>query len=149
MGTADRRRRWLIAGLTAYLVAAAVVLFAPVSYSEIVDLLGDAVHGVVGVTWFGNGWIEFTANIALFVPLGFLLTALLHHPWWGAVTAAALSVATELAQLALPARTASTRDILANALGAATGAALAWLFVRRRNRIGSPPSPPTGERPAR
>ncbi|MBD7958544.1 VanZ family protein [Microbacterium sp. Sa4CUA7] len=143
MGQRVRGRRWVLVGLGAYLLGAVVILLAPVSYGGIVEAIGDLIREGTGATWFGYGWIEFSANVVLFAPLGFLLTLLFRRPWWGAATALALSVAAEFAQLFLPSRAASPRDILANALGAAIGAAVAWLWVLRRERITSP-SPPTG-----
>ncbi len=134
MSIPSRRRRWVIGCLVAYAVGVAVVLLSPVSYSGIVHLLGDAIRDGLGITFFGYGWIEFVANILMFVPLGLLLTLLFAHPWYGVVLALALSVAAELAQIVIPSRQPSLRDILANVLGAAIGAALAWLLVLRRGR---------------
>ncbi|MCR2823911.1 VanZ family protein [Microbacterium sp. zg.Y909] len=128
------RRRWVGVALAAYLVRAAVILLAPVSCGAIVHTLGDWLHGGIGASWFGYGWIEFSANILLFAPLGFLTTLWLRRPLWGAAAAVALSAAAELAQLVLPSRTASVRDILANAAGAVIGAAVAWLWHLRAHR---------------
>ena len=132
----------MLIGLVAYLLAVVGILLAPVSYGDIVEAIGDWVRAAFGADWFGYGWIEFLANIALFAPLGLLLTLSFRHPLRGALLAAAISIAAECVQLALPARIASPRDILANTLGSAIGAALAWLLVLRRDRI-TPPSPPT------
>ena len=110
-----------------------VLLLSPIGPGEIVAAIGSWVRGTLGLTWFGTGWIEFIANIVLFVPLGFLLTLLFRRAWLGALVALALSVAVELAQLLLPGRVASPRDVLANVAGAALGAFLAWVILIRRS----------------
>jgi glycopeptide antibiotics resistance protein len=127
-------RRWVVWGLVAYLLVAAAILFAPVSYSEVVSAIWSWLRESWGWDGFGAGWVEFAANIVMFVPLGFLLTLLLRPSLWGVVLALAISVAAELVQILIPARVPSVRDVIANALGAALGAALAWLLVRRRGR---------------
>lgn len=143
---ADRdatRRRWVIGGLAVYALVVGVILLAPISYSGIVHAIGDWLMRDLGIGGFGSGWIEFGANILMFVPLGFLLTLLFRHHWYGVVLALALSAAAEVAQSIIPSRQTSLRDILANTLGAMLGAALAWLFVLRRDRrsIASEPEP--------
>lgn len=128
------RRRWVIGGLLVYALGVGVVLLAPVSYSGIVNAIGEWLSGALGVSGFGTGWIEFTANVLMFVPLGLLLTLLLRHHWYGVLLALVVSAGAELAQFVIPSRHPSLRDILANTLGALLGAALAWLFVLRRER---------------
>lgn len=129
-----RRRRWVIGALAVYALAVCVVLVAPVSYSGIVNAVGEWGAASLGLDWFGSGWIEFVANILMFAPLGFLLTLLLRHHWYGVAIAVALSVAAELVQAVIPSRQPSARDILANTMGAALGAVLAWFIVLRRDR---------------
>lgn len=127
-----RRPRWVIWALGVYVAVVALVVLTPVSYEAIVNTLSNWMRDSLGLTSFGAGWIEFTANILMFVPLGFLLTLLLRHHWWGVALALALSAFVEIAQIVIPSRQPSLRDILANVLGAAIGAALAWLIVLRR-----------------
>ncbi len=129
------RRLWAIVGLAAYGAAVALIVLLPVSYSGIVNGIGDWVRDGLGVTSFGSGWIEFVANILMFVPLGFLLTLLFRHPWYGIALALTLSAAVELVQIVIPSRQPSLRDVLANVLGAAVGAAVAWMVVRRQRRL--------------
>lgn len=137
------RRRWWVGGcLGVYALAVAVVVLSPVSYAGVVKVLGDSMLSGLGITFFGYGWIEFAANILIFVPLGLLLTLLFEHPWYGVVLALALSAGVELVQFFVPSREPSLRDVLANALGAALGAALAWLIVLRRGRRVRRPSMP-------
>ncbi|WP_438354498.1 VanZ family protein [Microbacterium sp. CJ88] len=130
------RRRWVVWALGVYAAVVVVVLLLPVGYSAIVNRLTDWVQGATGVTTFGSGWIEFSANVLMFVPLGFLLTLLFRHPWYGTLLAVALSAGAEIAQIVIPARQATLRDVLANSLGAAIGALIAWVVVlasRRRH----------------
>jgi hypothetical protein len=133
---AQRRGLWVALG--AYGLAALVLLLSPIGPGELVRITTSAVQGVPGLAGVRQGWVEFVANILLFVPLGFLLTGLVRPAWWGVVLALGLSVAAELVQVLLPARLASPRDVLANALGAAIGAALAWVVLIRRRPHGSP-----------
>lgn len=129
----DSSRRWVIAGLIGYVLAVIAVLLLPVSYSDIVAWIGERLRAV-GITGFGTGWIEFITNILMFIPLGFLLTLLIRVTWRGVLLALVLSGAAELAQIVIPSRQPSLRDVLANVLGAAIGAGIASLLVSRRRR---------------
>jgi glycopeptide antibiotics resistance protein len=74
------------------------------------------------------GFIEFSANIAFFVPVGFLLGLLLSHRfWWIAIVGGGLlSASVETAQgLFLPGRVSSLGDVLANSTGAVIGCLVA------------------------
>ncbi len=76
---------------------------------------------------------EVLANIALFVPAGFLLAIVLGRAWLSALLCVAASVAIELAQQRyLPSRVPSIADVEHNGLGGAIGALLAWPLARRR-----------------
>lgn len=127
-------RRWVLVCLGVYAFACAIVVLTPVSYAKIVHAIAEWLESAGGITGFGSGWIEFAANILMFLPLGFLLTLLFRHPWYGVALALALSIAVELAQIVIPSRQPTLRDIAANTAGAAIGAALAWLVVLRRRR---------------
>lgn len=127
------RRRWVVGGLVAYVVVVAVVVLSPVSYAGIVHRLDGWLRDGLGITVFGSGWIEFAANIVMFLPLGFLLTLLFRHPWYGTILAVVLSAGVEIAQIVIPSRQASLRDVISNGIGAALGAFLAWLVVLRRD----------------
>ena len=88
-------------------------------------------HGVP--EWFNYPVVEFTANIALFVPVGLLGVVLLGaRRWWQAVLAGvAVSSLIELSQLLfLPDRFATAQDVLANGLGATLGALLGVVLLR-------------------
>jgi glycopeptide antibiotics resistance protein len=87
-------------------------------------------HGVPG--WVNYALVEFTANIALFLPVGLMGVVLLGSArWWLAVLAGfTASGLIELGQLVfLPARFATPLDVLANTAGAALGAVLALLLL--------------------
>lgn len=101
------------------------------------------------VQWFMHGFgltrsetydvVEFSANVALFVPLGvFAMTWSPRSRWiHAAFLGLAVSGAIELIQeVARPDRTASWVDVVANTTGAALGAALVlvWLWRRRELR---------------
>ena len=138
MSAPTRRPAWVIWGLGIYIAAVATVVLSPVSYGAVVHAIGDWIRDVLGIASFGSGWIEFAANVLMFVPLGFLLTLLLRHHWYGVVLALVLSAGVELAQIVIPSRQPSLRDVVANVLGPAVGAALAWLIVLRRHTAGRP-----------
>lgn len=132
MAAPTRRPVWVLWGPGVYAVAVAVVVLSPVSYSALIHAIAGGIRDVLGIASFGSGWIDFGANVLMFVPLGFLLTLLLRHHWYGVALALVLSAGVELAQLVIPSRQPSLRDVLANVLGAAVGAALAWIIVLRR-----------------
>jgi hypothetical protein len=133
-GIVQTRLRWVLGFLALYVLAIALVVLTPVSYSGIVNAIGDWIHDDLGITFFGSGWIEFAGNVLMFVPLGFLLTLLFRHPWYGTILAVVLSAGVELAQIVIPDRQASVRDVVSNGIGALVGAFLAWLIVLRRER---------------
>lgn len=74
------------------------------------------------------GFIEFSANIVFFVPIGFLGGLLFtYRLWWLAIVlGGAFSSAIELAQgLFLPGRVSSVADVVANTSGAIVGCLVA------------------------
>jgi glycopeptide antibiotics resistance protein len=89
-------------------------------------------------------------NVALFLPLGFLLPLLApwFDRWWRTVGAGfALSAAIELSQVAFPGvRRPDVNDVLMNTLGAAIGF-LAYRLVATATRVGLRPTS-TRRRPA-
>ncbi|WP_158597340.1 VanZ family protein [Microbacterium telephonicum] len=124
------RRRIGIA-LIVYVLLAVALLLSPVGPGEIVERLTTLLQSFPGGGVVRQGWVEFAANILLFLPLGLLLTMLSGRPWVGMLLAVGLSVSAELIQTLLPNRVTSLRDIVANALGTLLGALIAWLIVRR------------------
>jgi glycopeptide antibiotics resistance protein len=109
----------------------AVVDLAPVAWMT--DRLGLQ-------PWQGYALVEFTANIALFVPLGVLLLLWWRHRGWLHATAVAFGTSLTievLQQLLRPERYASASDVVANTLGGAVGGLLveAGRRVSRRRRV--------------
>jgi hypothetical protein len=129
--------------LAGYLLAGAAITLGPRPqwlFGRGEQAVGAATHGVLSA-----GAIEAAANVALFVPLAFLLCrsfppvrrALI----W--LLCAASSAAIELYQYALPGRDASVRDLVMNSTGAAIGVALSWALDRAfPRRPGAPTEPP-------
>lgn len=90
-----------------------------------------ALHNVGVPEWFGYDKLEFTANIAMFVPLGFLLgLALARKAWWVAIfLLPAFSGGIELMQgIALEERVSTILDVAANTLGGYLGLLLAMII---------------------
>jgi glycopeptide antibiotics resistance protein len=74
---------------------------------------------------------EVLANIALFVPAGFLLAVVLGRTWASVLLCVMASAAIELAQQRyLPSRVPSLADVEHNGLGGLIGAVLGWPFAR-------------------
>ncbi|WP_165310836.1 VanZ family protein [Microbacterium protaetiae] len=127
-----RSHRWAVWALAVYIVVVALIVLTPVSYSDIVVAVWSWIRNDLGIDSFGAGWVEAAGNVVMFVPLGFLLTLVFRHPWYGTILALVLSAGVEIAQIVIPDRVASVRDVVSNTLGAAIGAFLAWLIVLRR-----------------
>ena len=99
------------------------------SITRVLQLLHK--HGMPD--WFGYAALELSANIALFIPLGFLIFFLLPRSrWWLALLVCpVLSIVIEVIQgLALSQRFATVSDVVANTLGGLVGALVA-LALRR------------------
>ena len=79
-----------------------------------------------------EGWEQIVANVAVFVPLGFLLGLL--TGWKGVFAGAGFSLLIELLQLLLRRGVFEFDDILHNTLGTLLGVALAVLLLRLRHR---------------
>jgi len=74
---------------------------------------------------------EVLANIALFVPAGFLLAIVFGRSWAATVLCVLASAGIELAQQRyLPSRVPSVADVEHNGLGGLVGAVLAWPVAR-------------------
>lgn len=129
------------------LLCVAVVLWLTLSptpvdrgYESAIGVFLDALHrhGVPG--WFGYRKLEFSANVLLFWPLGFLTALALpwRSTWLALLVVLAISASVEWAQWAfLSARAPSGLDVLANTLGGGAGAAAAWVLralVHARDR---------------
>jgi len=128
-----RTARWLTA---AYVVALGFIALWPTpvdrgARGSIASTLAWLhTHGVP--TWVDYDVIEFTANIALFVPVGLLTVVLFGSTrlWAGVLAGLMLSCAIELSQrLFLPGRFSSLLDVLANTAGAYAGALFAVVLL--------------------
>lgn len=85
----------------------------------------------MGLSGFSYDALEASANVALFIPLGFVAARILSpRRWWVALLlCSVLSGAGELAQeLFLPDRIGNTRDVVLNSAGALIGVVLALLL---------------------
>lgn len=138
--TVPARRR--IAAALVLLALAAVVLWpAPIdgTRAERVRPLLDLLEAAGIPAWLSYGTLEFAANVALFVPVGFVVSRLLDGPLLrvAPLIGIALSAAAEGAQLLIVVqRTPDPRDLVSNTLGFAIG----WLvvLVTRRRAQGRP-----------
>ena len=138
------RRQWVGAvGLGAVLCVALAITLNPTPVDrgrgDDTRAFLSVLHGMGLPESFGYLELEFTANIIMFVPLGFFFALLGTGRWmWAAILfPLALSTGIELAQLLfLPERFPDVSDVVANTLGGWLGVALAAL-VPRRPRSGS------------
>jgi glycopeptide antibiotics resistance protein len=132
----SRARLWLAALLlVVYGIFVLFVVYWPTPVDKGLESSIDKVlsvlhrHGVPG--WFGYHKLEFSANIAMFVPLGFLIALVLPAKrWWltliiGPVASALIEVSQGLF---LSERFASVLDVVANSTGAIIGAIIAVIL---------------------
>ncbi|WP_290370236.1 VanZ family protein [Microbacterium sp. Bi128] len=93
----------------------------------------DLLSGWPPTAWVTFDLVEFSANVAMFLPFGLLVVAWGGRPWHGILAGLALSAAIETAQLLfLPTRVADLRDVVANTLGATLGVLAAVLIANAR-----------------
>jgi VanZ family protein len=140
-GTLRRVCRWLAA---VYLVALALITQWPAPMDDgtagLIDTVLSWLHAHGVPEWLNYALVEFTANIALFLPVGLLGVVLVGvDRWWMTVLAGLLlSSLIELSQLLfLPSRFPTLYDVLANTTGTVLGALLAVIAfdaVDRRRR---------------
>jgi len=100
-------------------------------FESSVSRLLDVLHRNGVPEWFGYNKLEFSANVAMFIPLGFLVSMLLPaRVWWLAlVICPGVSIAIELTQaFALSARFATAVDVIANSTGGLIGTLLAVIL---------------------
>ena len=132
--TPTRSRRWIVLlVILAYLALVAVATLGPPA------IAGGVFDIVVRVTGgaLSPMYLEFAANIAMFVPLGFLFVLFLgprHWPW-ALVVGAVLTLGIEGVQGVIPGRVPDVRDLIANGSGTFVGVVLGYLAVQPRRRI--------------
>jgi glycopeptide antibiotics resistance protein len=126
-------RRPAAISLAIYGVLTAVVGFFPTPVDRgatpLIRSVLASLHRNGVPAWFDYHFVEFTANIALFVPLGVLAVFAVGRRWaWLAVLAGTgMSVAIEAGQwLLLPERFPSGLDVLANTIGTIVGVAIGY-----------------------
>lgn len=133
----ENQRFWQLL-LGTMLVSLAFIAFWPTPVDQPLSVqLADVLkflhgHGVPG--WFNYKFVEATANIVLFVPLGFVSTLAFRekHYWHIAAFGLIVSGCIELGQLLfLHHRYASPSDIVMNTSGAVIGAVLATLVTKK------------------
>lgn len=136
------RVRFVAALTVMYIVVVLVVTLWPTTVdqglSHYIDRLLAKLWSKGVPTFVDYGFIEFSANIVFFVPVGFLLGVLVpHRLWWVApIAGGLLSAAVETAQgLLLSSRVSSLADVVANTTGALIGClaavALRMLILHR------------------
>ncbi|MGR0159141.1 VanZ family protein [Paenarthrobacter nitroguajacolicus] len=132
------RLAWRIA-LAGYLAGLAMIGFWPTPVDKPIQGTLSAVlnylHSLGVPEWIGYNFVEASANVLLFIPLGGLVAFVLPaKPWWHVAALSALvSVSMEGGQLLfITDRFFSLLDLVTNALGAVIGIAFARLFSRRR-----------------
>ena len=120
--------RWCAAVLLAFytVVIAKLTLLPADSETNTFDLL-DRIMTRVSDGRLDWSQTEVLANIALFVPAGFLLAVVVGRACVSVVLCVAAAAAIELAQQQyLPSRVPSLADVEHNGLGGAIGALVAW-----------------------
>lgn len=130
-GDARRVRRIGLRLLALYAAALALIAFWPTPVDRGATGLLREIARVVPLLSYDV--VEFTANIALFVPLGVLLAlALPRRRVLVLPIALVVTSAIEVGQAVfLAERTASVRDVVANTAGAGLGLLLAVIAERR------------------
>ena len=129
----SRAREW--SGAISLCCCLSVVLLATMwptpldqGYGAAIDKFLAVLHRNGIPMWFGYNKLEFSANILMFLPLGFLIALLLPaKTWWlSLLICPAISIGIELTQsVALSARFATITDVIANSTGALLGILLA------------------------
>lgn len=125
-------------GLALVLAYGVVVILATMWPTPLDQGFASSINRVLAVLhrngipeWFGYSKLEFSANVLMFLPLGFLVSMLLPvRVWWLALLILpGLSVAIELTQaVALSARFATVADVIANSTGAIIGTLMAVIL---------------------
>lgn len=118
-----------------YLVAVALIVFWPTPVdrpaSGQLHTVLDWLHQRGLPEFIGYNKVEFAANIAMFIPMGYIAATWLKKVWLGVIVGALASCLIELGQeVLLPERYATGLDVLANTTGAGLGAALYYLIHR-------------------
>lgn len=86
--------------------------------------------------WVTYNGVEFTANIAMFVPIGlFFLLLFGRGRWWVAMGIPFLmTLSIETAQIWIPGRVSDIRDVISNTIGAVVGVLIGLAVTAPRAR---------------
>ena len=129
------RESWAAAGLVICVLAVLLATMWPApldrGYEASIAKFLDVLHRYGVPLWFGYNKLEFSANILMFFPVGFLLTLLFPNGFWwiSLLVCPALSMGIEGFQsVALTERFATVNDVIANSVGALAGILLAVCF---------------------
>jgi VanZ family protein len=127
------RWRWVLGALAigAVIVVAALLLWPDSVDDPLVELIdtlfppppGAGPHSLL------LPMAQFSANVVLFLPIGFLLVIATRRWWVGMLIGVALSTACESVQALLPGRVSSIDDIVANTIGAIAGSVVAAVVL--------------------
>lgn len=125
---------WTGLGLCLAVVLIATLSPTPIDqgYESAIERLLSILHRNGVPRWFGYRWLEFSANIAMFVPLAYFLSLVFptRFLWVALGVVPGLSVVLETLQFfVLPARFATVNDVIANTLGGWVGVAAAAVTV--------------------
>lgn len=126
--------RLAIVVAAAYLLVVALMVFWPTPVDRpAAGQLGAAIewlHGHGLPTFIDYAVVEFSANVLMFVPMGFFASLFFKKARAGIMLGALCSCLIELMQaLVLPERFASGLDILANSIGTGLGALLYFISM--------------------
>jgi glycopeptide antibiotics resistance protein len=134
----------VVSVLVIYTAFILVVTLSPsqldVSTQRLVLRFVDVIHRFGVPTWFDYAEVEFSANIVMFIPFGFMVTLLLpaHFAWFAVFVSLGFSMGIETFQREfLAERIFDVRDIVANTLGGIIGyvmAAFLRSLVRARDK---------------
>jgi VanZ family protein/uncharacterized membrane protein len=111
--------------------------------------VGDT-HGktlIFSLPQMDSDWVDIIANVALYIPLGFIgMAAWRRNYGVGAISVfllgVVLSTSMELAQIHLPTRDSNVRDIMCNGAGTLAGCVAHWIGRDFRLRVALPrPAP--------
>jgi glycopeptide antibiotics resistance protein len=130
------RHGLVVSVLVVYTVFILAVTLSPtqldVSTQRLVFRFVDVLHRFGVPTWFDYPEVEFSANIAMFIPFGFMVTLLIpvRFAWLAVLISLSFSMGIEFFQREfLDERIFDVRDIVANTLGGTIGYVMA-AFLR-------------------
>ena len=126
------QRPWLTAGLLVAVLGVVALTVGPPPGR----LLFTLARSVPGLDELSASTVEMAANVLLFVPVALFFAGV--FPQLSGITVwlmcTATSVGVETAQLVLPGRESTMRDVVLNSAGAVVGVLLHHLLSRRRPR---------------